>query len=125
VPCNEIGGYAVNVIDRLADNLDVADNRILNLWVLFECFDVLQGLKIAGRSRDSLGNVPEIIFDAFGVVHSGRASRKTALRNFGGNALGVNTDTGTPSNFSASILKAASVNRPVDSAGSTSKSRSL
>ena len=46
-------------------------------------------------------------------------------RIFGGNALGVRTETGTPSKVSASRLNAASVKRLVFSAGSTSKSRSL
>ena len=59
------------------------------------------------------------------MPHRGRACCKTLLRNFGGNAFGVSTDTGTLSSFSASILKAASVSRLVNSAGSASKSRSL
>jgi hypothetical protein len=84
-----------------------------------------QRLKIAGGSLDSLGNVLKVVFDAFGVPHIGCACCKTLLRNFSGNPFGVSTDTGTPSNFSASILKPASVNRLVDSAGSIGKSRSL
>jgi hypothetical protein len=59
------------------------------------------------------------------MPYRGRACCKSLLRNFGGNAFGVSTDTGTPSSFSAPILKAASVRRLVASAGSTSKSRSL
>ena len=109
----------------LADNLDVAYHRILNLPVLFERLKVRQGLKVVSGALDGFRNVSEVIFDAFRVLHKGRAWRKTVPRNFGGNPFGVSTDTGTPSNFSASILKAASVKRLVDSPGSTSKSRSL
>jgi len=103
----------------------LAAARILNLLVVLECFKVRQGLKVAAGALDGLGNVPEVVFDAFGMPHRGRACCKTLLRNFGGNAFGVSTDTGTPRSFSASIFKAASVSRLVDSAGSTSKSRSL
>jgi hypothetical protein len=81
---------------------------------------------VAGRERPwSTMSTAGPVFDAFGVLHRGRARCKTVLRNFGGNAFGVSTEAGTPSNFSASILKAARVKRLVDSAGSTSKSRSL
>src|SRR5271157_486037 len=122
---NEIRRQIVNLVHCLTDNLDVAYNRILNLLVLLESFKVLQGLKVAGRSFDGLRNVLQVVFETLGVLHRGRACCNTLLRNFGGKPFGVNTDTGTPSKFSASIFKPASVSRLVDSAGSTSKSRSL
>jgi hypothetical protein len=122
---DKIRCQSINLAHCLADDLDVAYNRILNLSVLFERLKVWQGLKVAGRALDGLSNMPEVVFDAFRVLHRGRARRNTVLRNFGGKPFGVSTDTGTPSSLSASTLKAASVRRPVDSAGSTSKSRSL
>jgi len=113
------------VIHRLADDLDVADDGVLHLRIFFECFDAGQRLDMAASAVDSFGNVPKAIFDALRMPHKSRAFCKTSLRNFGGNALGVRTETGTPSNVSASRLNVASVKRLVFSAGSTSKSRSL
>src|SRR5271157_2970104 len=122
---NEIRCQIVNLGHCLTDNLDVAYNRILNLLVLLESFKISQTPKVAGRSFDGLRNVLQIVLEALGVLHRGWACCNTWLRNFGGNPFGVNTDTGTPSNSSASIFKPAIVSRLVDSAGSTSKSRSL
>ena len=36
----------MNLVHRLTDNLDVANNCILNLLVLLESFKVWQGLKV-------------------------------------------------------------------------------
>jgi hypothetical protein len=79
--------------------------------------------RASGQGR--LSSRPRGRSDALGVPHKGRECCNTSLRNLGGKAFGVSTDTGTPRSFSASILNAASVNKLVDSAGSTSKSRSL
>jgi hypothetical protein len=54
----EAGCRAGDVAHGLTDNFDVAHNRILNLRVLLECLNVRQGLDVAGRSRDRLGDVP-------------------------------------------------------------------
>src|SRR4029077_64567 len=84
-----------------------------------------QGAEIIMPDNGIVERLHRTLLDEHFRVECRRACRKTSLRNFGGNAFGLSTDTGTPSSFSASILKAASVNRLVDRAGSTSKSRSL
>ena len=72
-------------------------------------------------SRD----VFEVVFNTLGVRHSGSACCNTRSRNFTDKNFGVSTDTCTPSNSSASCSSPASVNKVVESVGSTSKSRSL
>jgi hypothetical protein len=57
VSINELRGQIVNLVHCLTDNLDIAYNRILDLLVLLESFEILQGLKVAGRSFDGLRNV--------------------------------------------------------------------
>jgi hypothetical protein len=47
----------VNLVDGLADDLDVGHNRILNLLVVHECFIIWKRLKVAAGALDSLGNV--------------------------------------------------------------------
>jgi len=119
------GAARLIVVHGLADDLDIAHDRILDLQVLLECCEVGQRFKVATGALDGLRNVAEIIVDALGVPHKGRECCNTSLRNLGGKAFGVSTDTETPRSFSASILNAATVNKLVDSAGSTNKSRSL
>jgi hypothetical protein len=115
----------MNLAYGFADDFDVADNRVLNLRVLLKGFEVWHRLKVIDGSVNRLRNVPHIIFDALRVLHRGWACCNTSLRNFGGSPFGVKTDTGTPSNSSASVFKPASVSRLVDCPGSTNKSRSL
>jgi hypothetical protein len=93
----EVRRAAVDLVHGFADDLDISDNRILSLWVLLKRRQVRDGLKIAYRSLNRLGNVFQIIFDALRVLHRGCAFCSTSSRNFGGNPLGVKTATGTPS----------------------------
>jgi len=69
--------------------------------------------------------VVKIILYTLWVLHRGWACSNTSLRNFGGKPFGVKTDTGTPSNSSASVFNPASVSKLVECPGSTNRSRSL
>jgi DUF1016 N-terminal domain len=51
------GGHLLNLGGRLTDNLDVAYNRILNLLVPLQLSKGLQGLKVARRAVNCLGNM--------------------------------------------------------------------
>ena len=57
----------------------------------------------AFEPRDRFGNMFKVILDPLRVHHSGAACARTRARNFGGNPLGVSTETLTPSNSSASL----------------------
>ena len=54
---DEIRRGAIDPVHGLADDFDIADNRILNLQVLFKRFEVRDGLKIACRPLNRFGNV--------------------------------------------------------------------
>src|SRR5271165_5231182 len=102
-----------------------AHDRILDLLVSLERFQILYRLKVCRSAGDRLGDMLQVVFNALGVLHRGSACCRTLSRNFDGNPFGVDTDTVTPSNCPASICNLAMVNKLVDSVGSTSKSRSL
>jgi len=108
---DEVWCGALNLADGFANDLDVADNRVLNLPVLLKGFEVWHGLKIAGCAVDGFRNMFQIVFNTFRVFHRGCACRSTPLRNFGGNPFGVRTDTGTSNNSSASFFRPARVSR--------------
>jgi hypothetical protein len=61
---DEVRGHMINLGRGLADDLDVADNPILNQRVLPECFKALQRLNVAGRARNGFGNMgsPDDLF---------------------------------------------------------------
>ncbi len=101
----------MNLAHGFADDLDVADNRILNLRILLKGCEVWHGLKIADRPVNRFRNVLQIVFDSLRVLHRGCARCNTSLRNFGGNPFGVKMDTGKPNNSSASFFKPASVSK--------------
>lgn len=63
----------IDLVHRLADNLNIAYDCILDLFIVLESFKIWQRLKVAGRALDSLCNVPKVVFDAFRVRHKGRA----------------------------------------------------
>jgi hypothetical protein len=60
---DEVRCGAVDLVHGLADDLDIADNRILDLRVLSKGREIRNGLKIACRPLTRFGNVFEIIFD--------------------------------------------------------------
>jgi hypothetical protein len=125
---DEVWRRVLNLAHGFANDLDVADNRVLNLPVLLKGIEIWHGLEIACCAVDGFDNMLQmfqILFNTLRMLHRGCACRSTSLRNFGGNPFGVRTDTGTPNNSSASFFRPASVSRLVDRAGSTSKSRSL
>lgn len=97
----ELWRGALDIFRRLADVLDVSENGILNQLV-FEKTDLIDILRIAVDSSDSLENMTEIVRDTRIVfAHTGNASLSTRARNFSGKALGVSTSTPTPSKRSS------------------------
>jgi len=62
---------AVDLVNGLADDLYVADNRVLNLPILLKGLEVWYGLKVACRPVNRFRNVFQIIFDALRMLHSG------------------------------------------------------
>ena len=60
---DELRGHAVDAVHGLADDLDIADNRILHLRVLLERGAVGQRLNIGARAPNGFGNVLEIILN--------------------------------------------------------------
>jgi len=61
---DELRGHAVNLGRGLADDLDVADNPILNQRVPLKGINVRQALNVAGRALDGFGDVRKVILDA-------------------------------------------------------------
>ena len=61
---DELRGHAVNLGRGLADDLDVADNPILNQRVPLKGINVRQGLNVGGRALDGFGDVRKVILDA-------------------------------------------------------------
>jgi transposase InsO family protein len=127
LPTFETHGTKIDAV--LSDNgrefCGRADRHPYELFLQLEDIEHKQTRVNRPQSNGIVERLHRTLLDEHFRVEGRRACRKTSLRNFGGNAFGLSTDTGTPSSFSASILKAASVNRLVDRAGSTSKSRSL
>src|SRR5215469_12169408 len=103
--------FLLDPAGSFADDLDVADNRILRLLIFLE--------------RLNSVNVLQVILDALRMLHKGSACWRTRSRNFGERNPAVKTVTGTPSSCCASCSMPASVKRVVVSAASTNRSRSL
>jgi len=59
---DEVWCGALNLADGFANDLDVADNRVLNLPVLLKGFEVWHRLKIAGCAVDGFRNMFQIVF---------------------------------------------------------------
>jgi len=76
--CDEVRRGAVDLVNGLADDLYVANNRVLNLPILLKGLEVWYGLKVACRPVKRFRNVFEIFFDALGMLHRGCACCSTS-----------------------------------------------
>ena len=93
----ELGVVKLDIMACFANDLDIADDSVLEHLVLQE-FAFAHALGEALYSLDGFEDMRQIIGQALLVAaHMGTASASTFERNFSGSALGVSTSTDMPS----------------------------
>src|SRR5271168_1676520 len=120
------GIHRLNFTCGLADDLEIADNGILNERTPIESRQV-EAFHIGFDALNSRNDVLDIILNAerLFVVHTGLASATTLLRNVADKSSGVFTSTFARVRFSTAAAMAAISKRVMPSAASIKRSRSL
>jgi hypothetical protein len=85
--------------------INVPYDRVLIAVLLFETLEAFDRRQYSVTLSMACEMLFKIILDALRVLHSGWACCKTRSGNFGDKKSGVNTETCTPSNCSASRSK--------------------
>ena len=117
----EVGIMTRYVAAGLADNLQIADHRVLRHVVLGKA-DFVHVVGVAVNAFDSFKNMAEIVGQARASALIPASPRS---RNLSGNPFGVSTSTVTPSSWRNSLRIAPMSNIVASGAGSTRMSRSL